>query len=200
MKKRIIILVGFMAAVIAAGTFFYSSTHVKVDGSGSADARSAQAALNEGYGDTILESLGDIKEAKNHEDPLKWLVDNSVVTVDEDGINRMVDEYKTGAETTAMASGITYEQMISQLGYASEDEMTAKLFDYYVSFVKERTVAIAVADEKNITVSHKYYEENLTKYAERFGYEDGETFEYECDPDSIANEMLYDKVVKWLRK
>lgn len=170
------------------------------DGTGSATSKTAMSDLAEGFAECNVTHLADIQEAKTHEDPIGWMVENSQVEVDEDAITNLVDSYKTGAESTAQAIGMTYEDyIVENLGYDDEDTMAEAVYDYYKDFVVERAVVLAVAEKKNITVNHDYYEKNLTKYAERFGYSDANTFETECKPDSIANEMLYDKTVDWMK-
>lgn len=170
------------------------------NGTGSATSKTAMNDLEEGFAACNVTKLADIKEAKTHEDPVAWLTENSQIEVDEDAITKLIDSYKTGAESSAQAMGMDYDDFIKDnLGYDDEDAMTEAVYDYYKNFVVERAIVLAVAEKKNITVNHSYYEKNLTKYAEKFGYEDANTFETECDPDSIANEMLYDKTVEWLK-
>ena len=60
---------------------------------------------------------------------------------------------------------------------------------------------VEIAKKEGITITTDEYEELLPEYAEKFGYEDDtERFAQECDKDTIAAEMLYDKACSYLEK
>ena len=50
-----------------------------------------------------------------------------------------------------------------------------------------------------IEITEEEYQTLLPEYADKFGFEDAETFSYVCRPGSIASEMLYDKTVEALK-
>lgn len=166
---------------------------------GTATAATASQAMAEGFASATVVELADISEAKKQADPVEWLVNNSTVAIEETELQRLIDEYKTGAESTANAMEMSYDDFITKnLGYEDDKALEESVKEYYSDFIKRRAVVFAVADKENISISKAYYEENLLTYAARFGYEDTETFTFECEPNSIANEMLYDKTVEWL--
>ncbi len=165
---------------------------------GTATAESATEALEDGFGSTNVISLADVASAKETEDPLTYMVENSEVEVDEDAVNNLVDIYRIGLESTANAQEVSYNELLLEMGYSSDDLLIQSLYTYYYSFLQTRAVVFAVAAQEGLTINREEYEEQLDTYAEYYGFSSGEEMAAYCDEDSIANEMLYNKTIAFL--
>lgn len=208
-RKKIVIGVVVLLILIAVGYFGYTFYHNQIfmknpsmtagKGYGSATAESAMADVAEGFGSAKVTQLGNVEEAMASPDPVAWLLANSEYTVDPDAVAERVDEYKLSAESASSAMGVTYDDVISQLGYDSEEDLVETATNYYTEFIAMRAVVFAAAEQEGITLSVDEYQDALEQYAQEFGYSSAAEFENSCEKDSIANEMLYDKTVAYLR-
>lgn len=170
------------------------------NGEGSATGRYAVRVLREMYGDSYVEELADIEKAAADPAPEVYLRENSAFVIDEGTIEEKVQEAVLGLESTAVQSQITVEQLLDESReYESLDDYREQKRRQYVEFVKERLAVYEAAGDRHITVSTAEYRELLPEYAAAFGYADTEQFQQECDRDSIACEMLYDKTIRSLR-
>lgn len=195
-KQGKIVLTILMIAVGAVLIFAAVSGREQNPEKGTADGKSALAALKEIAGESRVETLASFKEAKKSDDPEQFLADNSIYIMDEEAVERFAETYLTGAESTAQASGVTTEALIKEWGYESLDSYKEEAKAEALSFIKKRLAVYEAANKKHITISSGEYEKKLGTYATSFGYNTKEEFVYACEPASIANEMLYDKTVK----
>lgn len=85
--------------------------------------------------------------------------------------------------------------IVDTWGYESIDAYREEAKLLANTFIKERLVIYELAKDKKIKISTQEYEVQLGSYAINFGYATAEEFVYACMPVSIANEMLYDKVL-----
>lgn len=190
-----------LAATLAgAGHYMRSPYHTAGNGQGSATGRSAVESLCQGYGESSVEALADWSLIPEDEDPVVWLVENSVFCLDEDGIQRRLEEQMLNMELLAEASSCSCEEYLTETcGYDSAASYEQEYREICVNFLKTRLAVYEVAQAEQITVSVQEYRKKLQDYAGHYGYEeDAERFENECERDSIAMEMLYDKTVEYL--
>lgn len=186
------------AAALAVGAYMRTAGFTAGRGQGSATGNSAVMDMQAAYGDSRLVSMADLTQLPEGEDPLTYLVDNSSFALDEDYITKQAEVSYLGSEATAQAAGMTYDQYVSaQYGESVEDYEKA-VYETHEQFLKERLAAYEYAKENHITITVAEYEELLPYYANKYGYQDTQKFEQECEKDSIATEMLYDKAVTQL--
>lgn len=202
-KRRRLLIAGMtVLAAVLAGTGIYRNSpyYTAGNGQGSATGRSATESLCQSYGESSVEALADWSLIPEEEDALIWLVENSVFSLDEDGIQRRLEEQMLNMELLAEADGCSLEEYLTGIcGYESSASYEQEYRESCISFLKTRLAIYEVAQAEQITVSVQEYREKLADYAERYGYEeDAERFESECERDSIAMEMLYDKTVEYL--
>ncbi len=168
-------------------------------GEGTASGKSALLALQEVSGDSYVESLANIREVKKQDDPLEYLISQSTVILDTEQIEMLVDSQKAGAESTALAAGLSYEELVvGEWGYESAEAYEEEWRIAYEEFITERLCVYEAARKMHVVIRKTEYQQLLPEYAQTFGYEDEASFTEECEPDSIAAEMLYDKVIRKL--
>ena len=197
-KKRagyvVIALVVFIVGLVA-GVLVMNKNKIFAE-RGASDGTVALLSFQEIAGDSYVEVLADLKEVKKSKDPIDYLTKNSTYVLDEEAIEVYVESYITAAESTAQATGVTIEKLIvEEWGYESIDAYRAEAKELSLTFIKERLAVYQIAKDKKIKVTESDYKEQLADYARKFGYATTEEFEYACTPVSIANEMLYEKVV-----
>ena len=202
-KKRagyvVIALVVFIVGLVA-GVLVMNKNKIFAE-RGASDGTVALLSFQEIAGDSYVEVLADLKEVKRSKDPVDYLTKNSTYVLDEEAIEIYVESYITAAESTAQAAGVTIEGLIVEdWGYESIDAYRAEAKEMSLAFIKERLAVYQIAQDQKIKVTESDYKEQLDAYARKFGYATTEEFEYACTPVSIANEMLYEKVVsEWQR-
>ena len=187
-KKMIIggvILVAIVAAVVI-GMYLRSPQFLAGKGVGNATGKTAITMMQDMYGESKLEKLADVSAVPEGTDPMEYMVENSVFVLDQEYVNQR-------AETEFLIAD-TYDGKTT-------DEYEQERVAAHEEFLKERLVAYEIAKKEGITITTDEYEELLPEYAEKFGYEDDtERFAQECDKDTIAAEMLYDKACSYLEK
>lgn len=200
-KRSTLILMFLILILILAGILAESIFFGRISGKSRIYMDGAQALerLKETAGESFLIRLADISAARKAEEPLQYLVENSEFQLDEDAIDKRVREMLIGAETTADALGDEAESLIQeQWGYGGIEAYQEIQKERYQDFIQKRLAVYHTALERKITVDEKDYQRLLPAYAEKFGYEQEDILEAECDEDSLACEMLYDKVVSYL--
>lgn len=200
-KKSTVLLIFAGLILIFAGLLIKSAFGGLVSGKGRIYMDGAQALerLKETAGESRLIRLADISAARKAEEPLKYLVENSEFQLDGDAIDKRVREMLIGAETTADALGEEAESLIQeQWGYDGVEAYQEIQRDRYRDFIQKRLTVYHTAMERKITIDEKDYQRLLPAYSEKFGYEHEDILEAECDEDSLACEMLYDKVISYL--
>ena len=197
-KKRICIGVAVSLFILGliAGIYVMSRNKIQVE-VGESNGEIALACFKQVAGDSYVEEIASLKEAKETDNPLRYLTENSTYVLDEEAIEIYVESYITAAESTAQATGVSVEKLIVDTwGYESIDAYREEAKLLANTFIKERLVIYELAKDKKIKISTQEYEEQLGSYAINFGYATAEEFVYACMPVSIANEMLYDKVLE----
>ncbi len=186
-----------------AGGFWYTQTpqYMAGQGKGSATAKTALEAVGESYGGSCVEQLADLSGIPEGGDVITYLVASSSFILDKDHLENQVDADCLAAESSAAARGYAYEEYLTDLcGYTSVEAYRQERYKFHEKFLKEHLAVYEAAREKGVTVSRKEFKELIPEYAKKFGYgEDVERFQRECEKDSIANEMLYDKTIERLR-
>lgn len=166
-----------------------------------ATGESALLSLKDICGESRVEKLGDIKEARGNEHPEQYLSNSSTYSLDEEAIEVYVETYLTAAESTAQAKNLTLQALIvEEWGYESIDSYREEASQLVLDFIKQRLAVYTAAKELNLSITEKEYDSKLNVYALSFGYSSAEEFTYACTPASIANEMLYDKVISTLQE
>lgn len=191
-----IIIAAFITGA-AAAVIYVKPWEIK--GPKTADGQKSIAAVQEAFGNSSIESLAPLKGLNSMEHPVEYLVKNSIFIIDQAYVKEMANKECLAMESTAMANNISYANYVAdKYNGMTLDEYEKEVYDKYEQFVKERLVVYEVAKRKKIIISESEYNDLLFGYAEKFGYEDTASFEFECDTGSIAVEMLYDKTVAWL--
>lgn len=204
MEKRKKYLIGagaLLIVVLIAGLIFYirSPHYTAGRGMGSATGKSAAMEIEAMYGQSRVETLADRKDCPSGEDALQYLVDNSIFLLDQQYVEQRAEAEYLAMESAADASGMTYSDYVASTnGGMSTTEYEAERKKAHEQFVKERLVAYELARKENLAITTAEYEKLLPEYAAAYGYSDAEQFEQECDKDSIASEMLFEKVCDWL--
>ena len=198
-KISFVVFIGIIFCFgILLGLFFMNRNQVNVQ-KGASDGKTALLCFKEIAGDSYIEELASIKEAKKSENPLEYLVNNSIYVLDDEAIEIYVGSYLTAAESTSQARGISLESLIvGEWGYESIDDYKEESKEMALGFIKERLAIYEVAKSQGSKVNESEYQEKLGVYAARFGYATKEEFVYDCTPVSIANEMLYVKTLNSL--
>ena len=197
LKGKICLLVGVLFVIgIVAGVFIANRNQIRTE-VGASSGEIALESFKSVAGDSYVEKLPNLKDAKASGDVLKFLRENSTYVLDEEAIEIYVESYITAAESTAQATGVSLDELIVDTwGYESIDAYREAAKELTDTFIKERLAVYTIAKDKNIKISEDEYKESLNTYAINFGYATAEEFVYACMPVSIANEMLYDKVVQ----
>ena len=196
-KGKIFLLIGVLFVIgIVAGVFIANRNLIRTE-VGASSGEIALESFKSVAGDSYVEKLPNLKDAKASGDVLKFLRENSTYVLDEEAIEIYVESYITAAESTAQATGVSLDELIVDTwGYESIDAYREAAKELTDTFIKERLAVYTIAKDKNIKISEDEYKESLNTYAINFGYATAEEFVYACMPVSIANEMLYDKVVQ----
>lgn len=202
-NKRILLSAAVIVFAVTAAAFAVYRRDFRIisDETGEANAVSALKHLQAIAGESKVTDVADLKRIPDNLTVEDYLIKNSIFSLDEETMDRTVQTYLTGAESTAAARGLTAEQLIvGEWGYESVESYRQKTEEELDRFVKLRLAVYETAKDRHITISAKEYEEMLEDYAAVHGYEDAGTFAYECRPSSIADEMLYDKTLNALVK
>ena len=199
--KTLAIILAVIASIvllgIIIGVVMFKFGHN--DEKGAATGASALESFKDIAGESFVETLGDLKEAKKRGEPAKYLAENSVYILDDEAIEIYVESYITAAESTAQATGTTVEKLIvEEWGYESIDAYREEAKQLAHTFIKERLAVYEAAKSRGVKITESEYKEQLSVYAVKFGYATAVEFEYACTPASIANEMLYDKTLNEL--
>jgi FKBP-type peptidyl-prolyl cis-trans isomerase (trigger factor) len=204
MKKWKYAIIAIAVLILAVGGVwfgFHRGSSTDNDEAKSADRDTAMAALKDICGNSKVDTLADLSIAATKEDPEAYLEENSIYVMDEEAVDKFIQSYLSGAESTAQAQGITTEQLVKDsFGYDSLDEYIEEKKQEITSFVKQRLAVYEAAGKEHITIKEKEFEELLPSYMAAYGYDDEDTFLYECKPSSIAVEMLYDKTLSSIRE
>lgn len=150
-------------------------------------------------GESRIDSFVGTNEAMGKADPVTYMIDHSMFLIDQEAIDEKVAERLSGAEMSANAEGISIAEYLLERGYDSVEAYESAVESEIVQFVKGRLCVYAAAEELGIEITEEEYQTLLPEYADKFGFEDAETFSYVCRPGSIASEMLYDKTVEALK-
>lgn len=194
-KKSIFITVGIVVAVtaiIVAAAMFFTRDSRPAEERRETDGTIALESLKDVAGESKLVSLADLEQAAKQEVPEEYISENSTYEMDDDAIKEYIQRYLTALESTAAASNVTPTALVQEMGYESLEDYEAVVTDMVGEFVKQRLAVYTVAVDDHVTLSESQYNELVESYMEEYGYEDVETFEQECIPQSIANEMLFD--------
>lgn len=199
MKKKVLLgIAAVVVVVVVTGLFFQqrkSNEDVR-DGRGEAKpSYAADTMASDFSGASKIDTFVSVKEAQSQADPVAYMVDNSVFLLDEQAIDEKVAERLSGMEASANTQGIAIEDLLSEAGYESVDAYKETVTNEVIEFVKSRMCVYKAAEELGLFISPDEYETLLPEYAEKYGFEDTESFEYVCRPGTIACEMLYDKTV-----
>lgn len=197
-RKVIISAAALLGSALMVAILFALPWHA--DGEKMTDAEKALADMKEISGESRIETLADLKDAQRDEDPEKYLVENSVYVMDKEALDRYVQGFVAGAESTAMAGGVGTEEIIAEWGYESLNAYKKAVKEEAEDFIKRRLAVFEAAGECGVSIGEKEYERLLNAYAARFSYGSREEFIFECTPASIANEMLYDKMLGRIQK
>lgn len=186
----------------AACTFFFLPNRAPVDPEiGVATGQSAKENLRNICGNSYVEELASITDARNSPAPEVYLAEHSIFVLDEDAIEIYVESNITAAESTAQAKDMTVQNLIvDEWGYESVDNYREEVRSNALNFIKQRLAVYQVAETEDIAVLESEYEDQLTTYAMKFGYNTAAEFTYACTPASIASEMLYDKALNVLQE
>lgn len=192
-KSAAVVMV--LLGVFMVFAVFFIHNRGKTEEAAEATGKTALEAFRDIAGESRVESLAT-GLAKGSKDPAGRLAEQSVFVIDKDAVGAYLESCMTGAESTAHAAGITCDELImDEWGYDSVEAYRAHMEAEVTKFIKQRLAIYAAAEEKGMRITGREYKKRLPQYARRFGYEDTAGFEAACLPASIANEMLYDKVV-----
>lgn len=186
-------------ALIAGGIYLWNESSVsKTETVRTASYDAAMEVVAEGYGNCALDSLASLDGLSSEQDPLEYLVENSVFIIDSEAVRKQSDSECLATETAAINAGTTYTSYVKENYDMSVDDYEDAMYDKYEDFIKERLAVYEVASEEGFKITESEYDDQLEEYAEKFGFDSVEDFEYMVDTESIAVEMLYDETVDWL--
>lgn len=187
MKKKIAIVISFLLLGILL-LMFFNIKNPMVNGTDGIEL------LQSEYGNQKITKLST---DNSNEDSI---ITNSTYELDEDSIDEKINEIKVGIEDTALANGTTYEQLLmNEYGYDSEESFEETTKTQIENFIKLRLAVYTYAENNKINLTKKEYNEKLQEYATKFGYDDKSKFTEECDENTIACEMLYDKTLNLIK-
>lgn len=193
-KKSILIVAGIITAlaVIAGAAFLIHRNAEPDEESRETTGEIALESLKDVAGESRLLSLADLSDVASQESPETYIEENSEYEMDDDAIKEYVQNYLTALESTAADSNVTPTALVQEMGYEGIEEYEATVTGMVEDFVKQRLAVYTIAEQEKISLSKSQYESLVESYMAEYGYEDVETFEKECIPLSIANEMLFD--------
>lgn len=204
-NKKFAVVVGGMGcvaalALVGTGIYMYRQQFSNADTETvrTAGYDAAMETIAEGYGSCSLDSLASLDGLSSEQDPLEYLVENSVFIIDSDAVRKQADSECLATETVAINSGTTYTSYVKENYDMSVDDYEDSMYAKYEEFIKERLAVYEVASEKGFEITESEYNDQLAEYAEKYGFDTVEDFEYMVDTESIAVEMLYDETVDWL--
>lgn len=143
-----------------------------------------------------LQSTADKEnESSAKEDLMAQAVENAEISGTSDDLynlyyNQMTKDYTSYAQQW----GMTLENFLSS--FMGMDEESFK--DYVLDQVYDIQVAIAIAIAEDLEVSDDEYNENLSKYAEDYGWDSKDELEEAYTKDYLKNNMTRDKVLTFL--
>ena len=104
---------------------------------GASNGKQALESFKDIAGESYVEELADLKKAKESEDVLTFLTENSIYVFDEEAIEIYVESYITAAESTAQAKGISVDKLIvEEWGYESIDAYREEAKALAIGFIK----------------------------------------------------------------
>ena len=110
--------------------------------------------------------------------------------------------FKSYYETMASYYGSALEDLITQ-GYGLDMEEFEASADNYANSMSEQVLAMqAVAEAEGLTITDEEYQAELEEYykTQGSGYDSIEAFEKAVDSDSIRIQLLYEKVLPFLKE
>ena len=96
--------------------------------------------------------------------------------------------------------GITYKEMIQQMGYDDEDTYKKELEDYAKENVKYYLMCDAIAEEEGLAISDSDYKEKATALAKEYDYKNLTAMEREYTKDRIKEVLNAREVTKFVIK
>ena len=125
------------------------------------------------------------------------LLDKTEVTkYPEDKLKDEIEFNENYYKEYAKSMGITYKEMIQQMGYDDEDTYKKELEDYAKENVKYYLMCDAIAEEEGITVSDSDYKEKATALAKEYDYKTLTAMEREYTKDRIKEVLNAREVTK----
>ena len=129
------------------------------------------------------------------------LLDKTEVTkYPEDKLKNEIEFNENYYKEYAKSMGITYKEMIQQMGYDDEDTYKKELEDYAKENVKYYLMCDAIAEEEGITVSDSDYKEKATALAKEYDYDTLTAMEREYTKDRIKEVLNAREVTKFVIK
>lgn len=96
-----------------------------------------------------------------------------------------------------------YESLAQMYGMTDADALVQQLYGMSIEVMAENTIkqeyaVELIAEKEKISISDDDYKEGLQKYAEQFGYTDGEEMENAVGKEKIEQVLLQEKVLSFL--
>ncbi len=113
-------------------------------------------------------------------------------------IDKAISNMKEYYTQLAAAWGTDLDGLLAQMG-SSEETFEEDMLEYAKLAVAEKLVAIAIAEEENITVSNDEYDAKIDEYLETYdAYETKEDIEAVIDPDNLRDQLLMEEVMQFV--
>ena len=87
--------------------YLFRGSDIKNEELTAATGESAIADFQDIAGESRIDELADVREAKSSGEAAEYLMENSVYVMDDEAIELYLESYITAAESTAQAGGVT---------------------------------------------------------------------------------------------
>lgn len=135
-----------------------------------------------------------LEEVKNNPKLGAWKIvsDGSEITGYPDGaLEKKSKELEEKINVNAMVNGLELEEYVSTYFGVT--------FEEYVKLaLKQELLLDAIGRAENITLTQKEYEESLTEFAKKYGYNTNAEFINEIGEETVKEALLWDKVQNFI--
>lgn len=147
----------------------------------------------------VEEELNEENRTEADENVWITVVDNATINeYPQSEIDKALSNMREYYTQFAAAYGTDLNGLLTQLGL-SEETFDEDMLEYAQLAVAEKLVAIAIAEEENMTVSDEEYDAQINEYLEMYdAYETKEDIEAVIDPDNLRDQLLMEKVQQFV--
>lgn len=148
---------------------------------------------------SLAKEAADSFEANKEDAVTDALLKNTKIkTYPEDRVKDEVEYNNKYYKECAESMGISFKELIKQMGYDNQDSYNKDLETYAKSSVKYYMMCEAIANEEGIKITDADYQKKAKALAEEYGYENLTAMEREFTKDRVETVLLDREVTKFI--